>query len=178
MLFFTSHNRSCIHRQRKDGKQNASTCDSFNPLRTPVFGLILLAFFAVFLACVWQNDRSLIHQMRDLMKLLVCAHSRSMLMPVFKLPAILCTDSNRLSLQRELERKYGGRMTLDEACKEIGIKPESIIKKIGQQRYRHYQLCQQLEKARVFKGKNSFFWTDRIAAILTKGNEDEIPKFQ
>lgn len=112
------------------------------------------------------------------MKLLVCAHNRSMLMPVFKLPALLCTDSNRLSLQRELERKYGGRMTLDEACREIGIKPESIIKKIGQQRYRHYQLCQQLEKARVFKGKNSFFWTDRIAAILTKGNEDEIPKFQ
>ena len=79
------------------------------------------------------------------MKLLVCAHNRSMLMPVFKLPALLCTDSNRLSLQRELERKYGGRM---------------------------------LEKARVFKGKNSFFWTDRIAEILTKGNEDEIPKFQ
>ncbi len=112
------------------------------------------------------------------MIILVSARTCSLLMPVTKLPPLLKADSAQRCVQFELEKKYGTRMTLYDACKELGIKPDTVIKRIGRLKYQHYQLCRQLEDARVFKGKNTFFWTDRIALILSEGNKNDIQKFK
>ncbi|MDB6374602.1 hypothetical protein [Photorhabdus bodei] len=111
------------------------------------------------------------------MKTLKCVHNRSLLMPAQKFPALLDTNAGIHTIRYELEQKYSSHMTLDEVCKELGIKPESIVKRIGQLRYRHYALTYQLECARVFKGKNTFFWTEHIARIFVEGNKDEISLF-
>ncbi|EBD5843852.1 hypothetical protein [Citrobacter cronae] len=111
------------------------------------------------------------------MKTLKCSHNRAMLMPAHKIPAVLVKDDPKNIVTDELLRKYGTRMTLEEACSEIGVKPDSVAKRIGQVRYRHYALTRQLESARVFSGKNTFFWTESIARIISEGNSDEISIF-
>ncbi|MDT7487993.1 hypothetical protein [Citrobacter koseri] len=111
------------------------------------------------------------------MKTLKCSHNRAMLMPAHKIPAVLVNDDPKNIVTDELLRKYGTRMTLDEACYEIGVKSDSVAKRIGQVRYRHYALTRQLESARVFSGKNTFFWTESIARIISEGNSDEISIF-
>ena len=61
-------------------------------------------------------------------------------MPAHKIPAVLVNDDPKNIVTDELLRKYGTRMTLDEACSEIGVKSDSVAKRIGQVRYRHYAL--------------------------------------
>lgn len=111
------------------------------------------------------------------MKTLKCSHNRVMLMPAQKIPAVLVNDDPKNTVTDELLRKYGSRMTLEQTCSEIGVKPESVAKRIGQIRYRHYLLSRQLESARVFSGKNTFFWTECIARIISEGNSDELSLF-
>ena len=86
-------------------------------------------------------------------------------MPAHKIPAVLVNDDPKNIVTDELLRKYGTRMTLDEACSEIGVKSDSVAKRIGQVRYRHYALTRQL------------FWTESIARIISEGNSDEISIF-
>ena len=48
-------------------------------------------------------------------------------MPAHKIPAVLVNDDPKNIVTDELLRKYGTRMTLDEACSEIGVESPRII---------------------------------------------------
>ncbi|PHM72213.1 hypothetical protein Xekj_00491 [Xenorhabdus sp. KJ12.1] len=96
------------------------------------------------------------------------------LMPAYKLPPLLNDGSLKRSVRLELERKYGTRMTLDAVCTELGVKKNSIVHKIGNCKFQHNVLLRSLHESRVFAGKNTFFWTDKIAKILIEGNTNGI----
>lgn len=98
----------------------------------------------------------------------------ALLMPAYKIPAVLNVGSLKGSVRQELERKYGTRMTLDNVCSELGVTKNAIVHKIGNCKFSHHLIFRQLFDARVFPRKNTSFWTDKIATILIEGNTNGI----
>lgn len=97
-----------------------------------------------------------------------------LLMPAYKIPPLLNDGSLKETVRIELERKYGTRMSLEAVCFELGVKKNAIVHKIGNSKFQHHLLFRKLFYSRVFSGKNTAFWTDKIAKILIQGNANGI----
>ncbi|EDF6232813.1 hypothetical protein ACX9Q3_002220 [Klebsiella oxytoca] len=94
----------------------------------------------------------------------------ALLMPAYKIPPLLNDGSLKEAVRLELERKYGTRMTLEAVCTELGVTKNAIVHKIGNSKFQHHLIFRKLFHSRVFPGKNTAFWTDKIAKILIEGN--------
>lgn len=96
----------------------------------------------------------------------------SLLMPAIKIPPVLDEGSTKESVRFELERKYGTRMTLDAVCLELRVTKNGIVHKIGNSKFQHVVMFRKLFDARVIAGRNTAFWTFKIAEILIEGNSN------
>lgn len=95
-------------------------------------------------------------------------------MPAYKIPPLLNDGSLKETVRIELERRYGTRMSLDAVCTELGVTKNAIVHKIGNSKFQHHLIFRNLLASRVFAGKNTAFWTDKIAKILIEGNTNGI----
>ncbi len=94
----------------------------------------------------------------------------ALMMPAYKIPPLLNDGSLKATVRIELERKYGTRMSLDAVCSELGMTKNAIVHKIGNSKFQHHLIFRNLLDARVFLGKNTAFWTEKISTILIEGN--------
>ncbi|EOC0011721.1 hypothetical protein ACI0X9_003408 [Cronobacter turicensis] len=94
----------------------------------------------------------------------------SLLMPALKLPPLLTDGPAKEAVRYELERKYGTRMSLDSVSNELGLAKNVIKLRIGNAKFQHNLIYRHLYEARVFAGKNTSFWTHKVAQILIEGN--------
>lgn len=98
----------------------------------------------------------------------------ALIMPAYKLPPLLTDTPTKEAVRDELERKYGTRMSLEAVCYELGLSRNSIVHKIGNSKFQHNPLFRKLYDSRVFSGKNTGFWSHKIAQIIIEGNRNGI----